>query len=198
MATSDSKISFHETNDAIPFTGDVPFQPSGSFAQNNGAHPIVQVQGAQPVDGSQIQMLLPNSADFLSHTHHIEGSSSCNSPYEENHIDKVNCVLKDQNEGPSNTQVYQRGMNNKPAALKLKAEKLSQVLASCVVDRLNTGSTHDIKVLIKNGLMSLFDSDKSRKRTSQDASLVEASDPKRKRVACEFCTKTMERQCDLK
>lgn len=203
MAESDSKMSFHDTNIALShITNDARFVPNGSFDQNGDLHQMGQVSSTQSIDQrcvSQLQMPPQMSADFLIQTPHVNGpSASRDSSREENDLNKANCRLNDQIASSLNIPIYQKAIKNKPTALKLKAEKVSQILASNVVNRLNTGSVEDIKLIIENGFMSLFDSDGARKRSSEDISSAEASDPKRKRVACDYCPKTMVRQCDLK
>ena len=200
VATSDSKMRFHDTNMALPhITDDARFVPNGLFDQNGE---MGQLSDSQSIDQrcvSQIQMPPSKSTSFQNQAPHIIGPySSSDSPKENDDLSKATYMLKDQIATLSNIQIYQKNIKTKPSALKLKAEKVSQILASDVVNRLNTGSVEDIKLIIKNGFMSLFDSDGARKRSSGDASLVEASDPKRKRVACDYCPKTMVRQCDLK
>lgn len=85
-----------------------------------------------------------------------------------------------------------------PMAMRMKAEQVSQKFASDVVKSMSTGTLEEIQSILKQSVLSLFNADGSRKRSSEDASLVDTSDRKRKRVACEYCPKTMIRHCDLK
>lgn len=88
--------------------------------------------------------------------------------------------------------------HKEPTAMRIKADEFSQKIAADVVNRMTTGTLEEIQSILRQSVRSLFNADGTRKRNSEDASLGESVDPKRKRVACEYCPKTMIRHCDLK
>ena len=91
----------------------------------------------------------------------------------------------------------------KPTSLAVKTEELSRALASEFAQCMSTSSMEEMQRLIKTRVLSLLNPktlipDISHKRNADDAGITSTSDPKRKRVACDLCPKTMERHCDLK
>ena len=98
---------------------------------------------------------------------------------------------------PSNIQAIQASPIREPLVTQTKAEEVSQELAADVVQNLTHGSLDEIEQAIKARVLSLLNSDGSRKRKAETAGIVETPDPKR-RVSCDQCSKTMVRRCDLR
>lgn len=86
---------------------------------------------------------------------------------------------------------------NEPLVIQTKAEEVSQEVATDVVQNLSRGSLEEIEQAIKARVLSLLNPDGTRKRKAESAGIVETSNPKR-RVACDQCSKTMVRRCDLR
>lgn len=89
-------------------------------------------------------------------------------------------------------------INNNAPGIRIKADEVSQKIAADVANRMSTGTLEEIQLILKQSVLSLFNPDGTRKRTSEEASLGDPVDPKRKRMACEYCPKTMIRHCDLR
>lgn len=195
IALVDSKVNLNKSHNSLSrslsrFANDVRFETS--------QHSITPSIDQGCVGPTQVQA--PNSTDFRNQPSQAPGPSL---PRDSSGGAKgsktANHALNNyRTANLPNYQKHQNILENKPVAFNLETEKLSQMLASDIVNRLGTGSIEGIKLLIENGLMGLFDSVGTRKRSAGDASLVGASDQKRKRVTCEYCPKTMVRQCDLK
>ena len=98
---------------------------------------------------------------------------------------------------PSNVQPIQTTPRREPIVTQTKAEEVSQELAADVVQNLTRGSLDEIEQAIKARVLSLLNSDGSRKRKVENAGITETPDPKR-RVSCDQCSKTMVRRCDLR
>lgn len=197
----ESRLSPHEPSNALSqYTDRVPFQANGSLIEAPGAN-ISQynISSTSPVNrGGGDQPSLPGGTNGMHQFPHMKSSaSSCNSPERGAGQDPM---VK------SRPTAATRSLNARPyldvrgehAAMRVKAEQVSQKFASDVVKRMSTGTLEEIQSILKQSVLSLFNADGSRKRSSEDASLVDTSDRKRKRVACEYCPKTMIRHCDLK
>ncbi|KAI4177993.1 MAG: hypothetical protein LQ343_000077 [Gyalolechia ehrenbergii] len=94
-----------------------------------------------------------------------------------------------------------RSTKSKPLASAKRAEEVSEKLASEITKCINLyrDSPGDIQATIKNRLLLTFNPDLSRKRSAQMASLQEdISEGKRARIACDQCSATTARQCDMK
>lgn len=120
------------------------------------------------------------------------------SPVEGSRIIEIGKLLNHSSTNMLNTE---KSLNNDKgsAALNVKCEEMSQALATKFHNGSNTQSLEEIKSLIKNEFWDLLKNcGTTRKRSSADASLVEAPGVKRKLVACDSCPKKLYRECDLK
>lgn len=196
----DSKLSPHESSSSMSqYTDRVPFQANGSHIEAPGAN-LTQynISSTHPVNGGGgDQTSLPAGANGMLQFPHMKSSaSSCNSPERGTVQDQM--VTSRPAATSSLNSCPDPIVHGEPAAMRMKAEQVSQKFALDVVKRMSTGTLEEIQSILKQSVLSLFNADGSRKRSSEDASLVETSDRKRKRVACEYCPKTMIRHCDLK
>ena len=92
-----------------------------------------------------------------------------------------------------------RPSNASLTASHANLEEFSNLLTSELASCLNSSklSAESIRSIIDSRMTALITSSKSRKRTYDEA-LLDDSAPKAKRVSCSTCSKTMDRQCDLK
>lgn len=196
----DSKLSPQEPSNSLSqYTERVPFRANGSLPEAPGAN-LTQynISSSSPVnrDGGD-QPSLPGGANGVLQFSPMKSSASCcNSPERGTGQDQM---VKSHPAATSSLNARpDLDVRGEPAAMRKKAEQVSQKFASDVVKRMSTGTLEEIQSILKQSVLSLFNADGSRKRSSEDASLDETSDRKRKRVACEYCPKTMIRHCDLK
>lgn len=94
-------------------------------------------------------------------------------------------------------------MTSKAArSMSVQADEVSRKIASDVVNRMRLSSNKlaELQSILKSNFISLFGGDgPPRKRSPEDAFPPETTDTQqRKRVACDQCSKTMIRRCDLK
>lgn len=196
----DSKLTLHEPSNSLsPHSDRVPFQANGFLMENSGAKLTQYNQGStSPVNrDSGDQTSLPGGANGILQFHNMRSSaSSCNPPGKGTGQDQM------MKSGPMAAGSLDARpdpiLHEGPTTMGMKAERVSQIFASDVVKRMSTGTVEEIQSILKQSVLRVFNTDGSRKRSSEDASLVETSDRKRKRVACEYCPKTMIRHCDLK
>ena len=187
-----------QSNSLSQYTERVSFQASGSLPEASGANlNQYNISSASPVNrGGGDLPSLPGSANGVLQFSHMKSSaSSCNSPERGTGQDQMKSHLTATSSSDARPDLVVRGES---AAMRMKAEQVSQKFASDVVKQMRKGTLEEIQSILKQSVLSLYNVDGSRKRTSEDASFDEASDRKRKRVACEYCPKTMIRHCDLK
>lgn len=94
-------------------------------------------------------------------------------------------------------------MTSKAAGtMSVQADEVSRKIASDVSNRMHLSSNElaELQSILKSNFISLFGGDgPPRKRSPGDAFPPETTDTQqRKRVACNLCSKTMNRRCDLK
>lgn len=121
-------------------------------------------------------------------------ASSCNSPQRDRTQEQAE-------QPPQATTRYlgiQAAHQEERTAIQTNAEQVSQAMASDVVKRMSTGSVEEIQAILEQSVLKLLHTNRTRKRSSAEISSADTPDPKRKRVACEYCSKTMIRLCDLK
>ncbi len=143
------------------------------------------------------KMPLGSPADVVNFSNMKTGSaSSLNSPESERPIelsDEAARVIDVSSDRRNNA-----GLD--PAARMEIARKVAADLIQALST--NRGSAKEIESILHRSVTALsHDNGKTtgtRKRNYEDTSSAETSDTKRKRVACEFCPKTMVRRCDLK
>lgn len=198
----ESKVSPH-TSSALPHHIDrAPLQANGSLSEAPGAT-LAQynMSSTNPVNrGGDDQTSLPGGANGVLQFPQVKiPTSSSNMPGRGTGQDQM---VKSRPAATSSLNARPNPMvRGEPTEMRMKAGHVSQKFALDVAKYMSTGTLEEVQSIVKQvnqSVLTLFNADGSRKRSSEDALLVETSDRKRKRVACEYCPKTMIRHCDLK
>lgn len=134
--------------------------------------------------------VLPSIADAVLMQSLNSSESFCDSPPERESVPELS------------TEVAKFMTSKATRTMSVQADEVSRKIASDVVNRMRLSSNKlaELQSILKNNFMSLFGGDgPPRKRSPEDAFPPETTDTQqRKRVACNQCSKTMIRRCDLK
>lgn len=157
--------------------------PSAAANQKNQSSSTSSLSSRGPTE------VLPSIADAVLMQNPESSEPFCDSPPERE------CVAE------LSTEVAKFMTSNAARSMSVQADEVSRKIASDVLIRMRLSSNKlaELQSILKSNFISLFGGDGPRKRSPEDAFPPETTNTQqRKRVACDQCSKTMIRRCDLK